>query len=111
MAQRTQVFLIDDIDEGPADETVIFGLDGVNYEIDLSARHAAELREGFAKWTMAGRKSGRAVTAPRGTAARKALADRAQLAKIRDWAREAGYQVNDRGRIPADVMAAFQAAH
>ncbi|MCL2595757.1 MAG: Lsr2 family protein [Promicromonosporaceae bacterium] len=112
MVQKTQIVLIDDIDGGNADETVTFGLDGVSYEIDLSAAHAAELREGLARWVAAGRKAGRVATVlPRGTATRRASADRAQLAKIREWARDNDLPVSDRGRISADIMAKFQAAH
>ena len=111
MVQKIQTILIDDIDGAPADETVTFALDGVTYEIDLSAGHAAELRDALSKWIGHGRKAGRtAATAPR-TPGRRTSADRAQLAKIREWARESGYKVSERGRISAEVMAAFQAAH
>lgn len=50
MAQRTRVVLLDDLDGGPAAETVSFALDGVGYEIDLSEEHAAQLRDDLARW-------------------------------------------------------------
>ncbi len=58
MAQKVQVLLVDDIDGGTADETVTFSLDGVAYEIDLTADHAAELRESFSRWVGHARKTG-----------------------------------------------------
>ena len=45
VAKRTVVVLEDDLDGGPADETVTFALDGVSYEIDLSSSNAGRLRE------------------------------------------------------------------
>ena len=111
MVQRIETVLIDDIDGSSADETVTFALDGVTYEIDLTAAHAAELRDAFSKWIGHGRKAGRTpAAAPRATG-RRTTADRAQLAKIREWARENGYNVSERGRISGEVVAAFQAAH
>ena len=58
MVQRTQIVLEDDVDGGPADETVKFGLDGVTYEIDLNDDHAAALRETIEEWTVKARRSG-----------------------------------------------------
>lgn len=110
MVQKTQVVLIDDIDGSDADETVTFAIDGVGYEIDLTAAHASELREAFASWVGHARKAGRSVAAAR-TSGRRAGADRAQLAKIREWARENGHKVSERGRIPGSVLEAYEAAH
>ncbi|NOV97249.1 Lsr2 dimerization domain-containing protein [Isoptericola halotolerans] len=110
MVQKTQVVLIDDIDGSDGDETVTFALDGVSYEIDLSAAHAAELRESFAQWIGHGRRTA-ARSAPRASASRRGRTDREQLQKIREWARDNGHQVNDRGRIPGRVLEAYEAAH
>ena len=44
MARETIITLVDDLDGGPADETVVFSLDGATYEIDLSAENASRLR-------------------------------------------------------------------
>jgi len=111
VAQKTTVHYVDDLDDDQAaEETVTFGLDGVTYKIDLSAAHAATLREDLATWLdHAHRTSGR--TRPARTHRRSARADRAQTAAIRDWARSNGRTVSDRGRIPADVLDAFTAAH
>ena len=104
MAQRVQVILIDDIDGSEADETVTFSLDGANYEIDVTSRRAAELREGLAPWIA----SARRANARPSRAARRGSGD-VQL--IRAWARSHGHAVNERGRISAELRAAYEAAN
>lgn len=111
MVQKQQIVLIDDIDGSDADETVTFALDGVSYEIDLTSKHAAELRDALATWIGHGRKTTTRVGGGARSTARRAGADRAQLAKVREWARENGHTVSDRGRIPGAVLAAYEAAH
>jgi hypothetical protein len=107
MAQKVQVVLVDDVDGGSADETVTFSLDGVAYEIDLSTGNAAKLREAIAPWVGSARRvGGRARTARRGTARSAG----GKNTEIRQWARANGYTVSDRGRIPAEVKAAFDAS-
>ena len=110
MAQKVQVLLLDDVDGGTADETVTFALDGVSYEIDLTAGHAAELRAAFAHWVGNARKiSGR----PAGRAARGArtAGGSSDATKIREWARANGHTVSKRGRISADIRTAYEAAN
>ncbi|MCL2787914.1 MAG: Lsr2 family protein [Micrococcales bacterium] len=109
MAQRVQVFLVDDIDGGKADETVTFALDGVTYQIDLSSYHAGELRNAVGQWTS---KARRATTtrAARGRSPRRNTGP-SDTPLVRAWARSHGYAVSDRGRIPADVRQAYNAAH
>ncbi|MCB7136878.1 histone-like nucleoid-structuring protein Lsr2 [Cellulosimicrobium marinum] len=109
MAQKVQVILVDDLDGGAADETVTFALDGVSYEIDLSAKNAQELRDAFASWVGNARKvSSRSTSRP---ARRGRSSGAADATKIREWARENGFQVNDRGRISQEVQKAYDAAH
>lgn len=113
MAQKVQVILIDDVDGGEADETLTFALDGVTYEIDLNTENAAKLRDAMATWIgHARRVTGRAASggARRGTARRQAGGG-SDTAAIRAWARENGHQVSERGRISAEVMEAYAAAH
>jgi hypothetical protein len=113
MARKTVVQFVDDIDGGQADETVIFGLDGSDYEIDLSAKNATELREALAPFVGSGRRTGgRAATGRRGRgsrASRRASTDRS--AEIREWARGKGFTVSDRGRISREVVEAYEKAH
>lgn len=109
MAQKVQVTLVDDVDGSPAAETVQFALDGVSYEIDLSEAHAAQLRESLAQWVgNARRAGGRRVTGRRG-GARPAGSKNAS--EIREWARANGFEVSERGRISAEVRAAYEAAN
>lgn len=108
MAQKVQVVLVDDLDGGKADETITFAVDGVSYEIDLSSENAAQLREAFASWVgHARRVGGRTRTARRGAGTARAAGG--QSASIREWAREHGFTVNERGRIPAEIKAAYDA--
>ena len=108
MAQKVQVVLFDDLDGGKADETITFALDGVSYEIDLSTANAAQLRDALATWVgHARRVGGRTRTVRRGTGTARRAGG--QSAATREWARENGLTVNERGRIPAAVKAAFDA--
>jgi hypothetical protein len=113
MAKKVTVTLVDDFDgEGPADETVEFSIDGVSYEIDLSAKNAKKLRDDFKLWIEAGRRVGGRRRGRSGvpTRAGRGSIDREQSAAIREWARRNGHKVSTRGRIPAEVIEAFHAA-
>ncbi|WUI02782.1 Lsr2 family protein [Spirillospora sp. NBC_00431] len=108
MAQKVQVIMTDDLDGGAAEETVSFALDGKAYEIDLSEKNASKLRSALHTYMEGGRRlkvtrGGR--LAPRGTG------NRERSAEIRQWAKQAGLKVNDRGRIPATVVEQYEAAH
>lgn len=108
MAQRVEVLLVDDLDGGPAEETVQFGLDGVTYEIDLNSENAATMREVIAGYIGHARRVAGRRGATRG--ARKSGGG-SETAQIRAWAKEQGLPVNERGRIPADIVAQYEAAH
>jgi hypothetical protein len=108
MAQKIQTLFIDDIDGGTAEGTVRFGLDGTEYEIDLNARHTEELRKMLADYAAHGRKvGGTARRAPRG---RRSGADVVDTAKVREWAKGNGYDIKERGRVPANVVEKYKAA-
>lgn len=115
MAQRVNVILVDDLDGSDAAETVSFGLDGVDYEIDLNESHAAELREALALYVGHGRRTGgrrRRGQAASGTGpSTKPASGGPTAADIRAWARENGWEVSERGRVSADVRSAYAAAH
>jgi hypothetical protein len=106
VAQKVSVLLVDDIDGSAAEETVSFGLDGTRYEIDLNGGHARELREQLERFVKAARK----VTGSSGRPARVRRASADDKSKeVRDWARDQGLEVNDRGRIPAHIVAKYEA--
>jgi hypothetical protein len=109
MAKKTVVVLEDDIDGSEATETLSFALDGSEYEIDLNEGHANELREALARFTNAGRR----VSGGRGrSAARTKFSLGGPDAKVvRMWAAENGIPVNTRGRIQAEVVEKYEAAH
>jgi hypothetical protein len=105
MAKRTQIILIDDLDGSAADETVTFALDGVNYEIDLSSSNAARLRETFAPFAAVATRVGGRRKAGRRSGSDSGATD------IRAWALGQGMSVSTRGRVSAEVRAAYEAAH
>jgi hypothetical protein len=115
VARKTVVSLVDDIDGGEADETVSFGLDGITYEIDLSEKNATILRESLASFVGSARRvGGRARRGGRPAVAAAAPARRSSPdhnQDVRQWARENGYPVSDRGRIAAEITAAYEKAH
>ncbi|MGX1779488.1 histone-like nucleoid-structuring protein Lsr2 [Nocardia brasiliensis] len=108
MARQVVVTLVDDFDgKSEAEETVRFGIDGVEYEIDLSLKNANRLREALEQWTAPARKIGRV---PRGKRAARQGGDRDRSAAIREWARENDIAVSTRGRLAADVVEAYDKA-
>jgi hypothetical protein len=104
MASKTIVTLEDDLDGGEADETLTFGLDGRQYEIDLSEKNATKLRTALAQYVAAGRRAGRIPDQRRPTGGSDGNA-----AVIREWAKANGYEMNDRGRIPLEIREAYAA--
>jgi len=108
MAQKVQVLLIDDLDGGEAEETVSFGIDGSTYEIDLSGANAAKLRAALAPFVEAARRAPSKRNSPRGK--QRSSSNRDRSAEIRAWAKAAGKQVSERGRIPQAIMDEYHAA-
>lgn len=114
MAKKVTVTLVDDLDmESTAAETIEFALDGVTYEIDLSEENASALRDGLSTWIASARRSGgRKKTGGRAaTGARTGASHREETAAIRAWARENGFTVSARGRIPTEVLEAYHKAN
>ncbi|TCJ96428.1 histone-like nucleoid-structuring protein Lsr2 [Nocardia alba] len=114
MARKVIVSLIDDFDgTSEADETVTFAIDGVAYEIDLSDTNATKLRETFDQWLPYARRIGRTKSSAGRPAAKTPASTpirRNDLAAIRAWAADNGHTVSTRGRISADIIAAYDAA-
>lgn len=107
MAQRVQVQLLDDLTGEEAAETITFGLDGVMYEIDLTAQNARQLRDELGVYVEKGRKvRGRSAAQRRST-----TSARDETRRIREWAEKNGYSPSSRGRISKNIMEAYQAAN
>ncbi|HEX2132624.1 MAG TPA: Lsr2 family protein [Actinophytocola sp.] len=110
MAQKTVLELVDDLDGGPADESVTFALDGVEFVIDLSEENAARLRDtlaefvGHARRTGGRKQRGKAAAAP-------ATNGKPDTQAVREWARSQGEEVAERGRVPQALLTRFQEAH
>jgi hypothetical protein len=108
MMRKTVVVLEDDLDGSEASETLNFSVDGTEYEIDLNAGHANELRSALSRYTNAARK----VTSGRSRPVTRKTSGAGTDAKaIRMWAIDNGLQVNTRGRIQADIVEKYLAAH
>ena len=115
MAQKVIREFIDDIDGSEAERTFAFAVDGTHYEIDLSSQNIKEFHEAIAGFVESARKV--RVSGP-GRGARKTSTStsgsgrsREQIQAVREWARQQGHSINDRGRIPASIQQAFEQAH
>jgi hypothetical protein len=110
MAQKVNIVLVDDLDGNDADETVSFALDGKDYEIDLNSANAQKLRDALAPYTAhARRAAGSRSGGGRGRRARSESG--VPASEIREWARQNGWDVPERGRVSAEVREAYAAAH
>jgi hypothetical protein len=106
MSKNVSVIITDDLDGSENAQTDSFGLDGVAYEIDLAKKNRARLERALAPFIEAARK------VPRGGRRRgRAAGASADRSAVRDWARSAGLQVSERGRISADIIQRYEAAH
>lgn len=105
MAQKITVEKTDDLDGSPGDTTVRFAVDGTTYEIDLSKKNAAKMRRDFGRYIEHARRAtgGRRSGQPR--------RDRHHSSAVREWAKQQGIQVSERGRIPASVVSQYDQAH
>lgn len=122
MARRIVHQLVDDLDgtvlEVGQGETVLFSLDGTAYEIDLTDENAAALRDALAPFLAAARSvtarqgsTARSGSSPAGAARRQKRAGQRDYAPVREWAANNGYSLSDRGRVPAAVLEAYDAAN
>jgi hypothetical protein len=110
MAQKVETVFIDDLDGSEAESTVRFGLDGSEYEIDLSSAHASELRNALEKYIGAGRRVNGTARRTGRASARKSPASGPNPSEVREWAKSQGIEVKDRGRVPAELVVKFKAA-
>ena len=110
MVQKTVVTVVCDLPhdgEVEGKETVSFSFDGSAYEIDVCSAHARELHDKFSTYADRARKvsgAGRRRKARTGPG-------RERSSEIRAWARQQGHKVSERGRIPASIIAEYEAAH
>jgi len=123
MAQKTIVTLVDDLTGEEAEDitTVEFALDGVTYEIDLDDDNSSKLRDALADYIAAARRTGgrranglrRSGGGGAGTGTPRATSpggyDRETSKQIREWAKGQGFEVSDRGRVPNNVVEAWEA--
>lgn len=110
MARITTVSLVDDLNGDAAAETVTFALDGVSYELDLSAENAAKLRDEIGVWAGKARRVGSKGRVSRAKVVTVGGGNRALAQRARAWARDNGVAVSERGRVSASVIDAYLAS-
>lgn len=117
MARKIVHQLIDDLDgtliEVGSGETVLFSIDGTAYEIDLTEDNAAALRAAIEPYVSAGRSisSSRSSASASSSGPKRRRSGQQDYSAVRSWAKENGFQVSERGRVPASVIDAYEAAH
>ena len=109
MAREVHTRLIDDLDGSDATGTVRFGLEGAEYEVDLSVEHLEDLEKFLAPYITHGRRLRRELR--RGRSRGEEQRAKRDLGAIRQWAREQGYEVSNRGRIAGEILARYDEAH
>lgn len=113
MARVVEVRNVDDVDGSEADETVTYAVDGIEYQIDLSAENAEKFRDTFAPWVEKSRRAPSRRGGRRQSAAKPSPTGRGKevdSAQVRDWARANGIDVSAKGRLPASLVEQFLAA-
>ncbi|HEX2130164.1 MAG TPA: Lsr2 family protein [Actinophytocola sp.] len=110
MAQKVLVQLVDDLTGEASDDisTVLFGLDGASYEIDLTEDNAERLRATLAEYVGSARRTGGRVK--RGTRPSGGGGANGEAGQVREWAAENGFELSARGRIPGHVLDAYKEA-
>jgi hypothetical protein len=107
MAQKIRTLFLDDLDGSRAEGTVHFGLDRIEYEIDLSIAHAKALRKALEKYIEASRRVSGPARRGHGNG-RPAASSGPDPSEVREWARSQGIKVRTRGRIPFSLIARFR---
>jgi hypothetical protein len=114
MARKIVHQLVDDLDgtvlEAGEGETVLFSLDGVAYEIDLTVDNATEFRETLSRYVDAARSVSTGRQADSAASRKRRRTGQTDYTAVRQWAKDNGYSVSERGRVPASVMEAYEAA-
>jgi len=122
MAQRVQVELVDDLNGDQAQETVRFGVDGTDYEIDLTTENAEKLRSALSEYVdkarkatgrrgQGGQRSSTASSSSSSSSASTSRAKREETQRIRQWAQENGHNPSSRGRVTRSIIDAYNEAH
>ena len=115
MARKIVHQLVDDLDgtvlEPGEGETVLFALDGKSYEIDLTAENAQALRDQFANYISVARRMSSGSSGSSSSARGRRRSGQTDFGPVREWAKKNGFTVSERGRVPAAIIEAYEAAH
>lgn len=110
MAKQTTVTITDDLDGSANAKEVSFSLNGRSWVIDLSAKNRAALEKALKPYIAKATEQGQRPRRGKATRSSSRPKSRSDLAAIREWAKNNGHQVSDRGRISADIQKAYDAA-
>lgn len=110
MAKQTTVTITDDLDGSANAKEVSFSLNGRSWVIDLSAKNRAALEKALKPYIAKATEQGQRPRRGKATRSSSRPKSRSDLAAIREWAKDNGHQVSDRGRISADIQKAYDAA-
>ena len=110
MAQRTVVELVDDLDGTASSDvsTVLFALDGAEFEIDLSEANAERLRKTLTEFVDNARRVGGRLKRGTRPSAGTSSTSGTEAAEVRAWAAANGVELSGRGRIPNHVITAYR---
>jgi hypothetical protein len=113
MARRTITQLVSDLSgkeiKNGEGETIRFSIGNASYELDVTSSEAGKFYDDLKKYTdVATKVSGRN---PRTGGGGRARTDKSQLAAMRQWLRDNGHSVSDRGRISQELQDVYNAAH
>lgn len=117
MAKKTIQIITSDLSgeelEPGQGETIAFSINGVDYSIDLTDAEAEAFRSTFEKYTLVAEKRSSRVSSASPSTRKPSGSGRSseELAHIRAWANDNGYQVSERGRIKAEIIDAFDRAN
>lgn len=106
MARKTTVTLQDDLDGTPATQTLRFGFQGIEYELDLNDENANEMTHWLEHYISHARRVGGSKR-PGGAVGYRSEVD---PKLVRQWANREGIGVSLRGRIPGQLVAQYKAA-
>ncbi len=107
---KTELVVISDDITGEKDaETVHFALDGTNYTIDLAPKNREKLQALLAPFVAKAERTGKVATTK--SEPKRKPTTRPDIEQIRQWAKEQGIPMGDRGRIPKVVLSQYDSTH
>jgi len=109
MAKNTIIETTDDLDGSKNAQEVSFAFNGTQYTIDLGKKNLAAFEKALKPYIEAAAKVSKGPVRKRRSS--QSVASGSNLKAIREWARGAGIEVSERGRIPNAIREQYDTAH